>query len=574
MALTVKRFMRYFAIIRKKLLRNKKDQKSKEIAIYSKQLAKKIIALSATHSTRNYKLFLDIINDDEASVENKEVSEAVNTFLNEYFCKSSVIFYASAYRTGTGDKNLYKPAYDKLYPFVLRNFNLNSFSNKYKAMTLLSYLIINYHDRIFKDIDKALLRTTMDELSIVDHRKIFQIFRKHMSPKEVFDNFFDITKGEASVQYLFCLYLLTVSLNNVDRDASLQFIRSRLPLARDKNPGDDVRRSILQKYTSGDISIRNQGDIKYLKNVKLPKKRKIAFLVSGQLRNCTFASLFPEKYLRGNYDVDVFVSTWNVRGGPPPFLTSLRGYTPGIRILIQKAAIKYNISAKEFSEVYHRSVDEVVTDDQVNKSFNPDWSEIDVEGVSTPLFDSNQSRMHFKLERVFSAARNVGEYECFVRMRPDLSFGFSKQQIVDAIESCFSLPKIVYLRQFVMMYDSHMPMVDDNFAVASPQAMEVYASLWARKQSNLPSLPLREGGTEIVPHSSLAYWLMMNSVQIEFLTPVSKWKFNGTALIDARTFIEHLNQLVGNRGINEAFVRELVSDLSAKLEASNAAVKS
>ena len=386
MALTVKRFMRYFARIRKKLLRNKKDQKSKEIAIYSKQLAKKIIALSATHSTRNYKLFLDIINDDEASVENKEVSEAVNTFLNEYFCKSSVIFYASAYRTGTGDKNLYKPAYDKLYPFVLRNFNLNSFSNKYKAMTLLSYLIINYHDRIFKDIDKALLRTTMDELSIVDHRKIFQIFRKHMSPKEVFDNFFDITKGEASVQYLFCLYLLTVSLNNVDRDASLQFIRSRLPLARDKNPGDDVRRSILQKYTSGDISIRNQGDIKYLKNVKLPKKRKIAFLVSGQLRNCTFASLFPEKYLRGNYDVDVFVSTWNVRGGPPPFLTSLRGYTPGIRILIQKAAIKYNISAKEFSEVYHRSVDEVVTDDQVNKSFNPDWSEIDVEGVSTPLF--------------------------------------------------------------------------------------------------------------------------------------------------------------------------------------------
>jgi hypothetical protein len=141
------------------------------VAIYSTAMSEKIVKLSAKCSAINYRSFMDILNDDHVSVENKEISNAVNLVVNSYFVKPSILFYAFGYRAGVGDKELYKSAYEKLYPFVLQNYGLNLIVNKNKAMNLLSYLIINYHGRILKDIDKALLRTMMDRLSIVDHRK-------------------------------------------------------------------------------------------------------------------------------------------------------------------------------------------------------------------------------------------------------------------------------------------------------------------------------------------------------------------------------------------------------------------
>jgi hypothetical protein len=172
--------------------------------------------------------------------------------------------------------------------------------------------------------------------------------------------------------------------------------------------------------------------------------------------------------------------------------------------------------------------------------------------------------MFFKLAKIFFAARNTDQYDCFVRIRPDLSFNLEKQAIIDAVESCFSIPKVVHIKR-ERMYYSQMPLVDDNFAVASPQAMQIYASLWARKESNVPGLPLMEGTGKFSAHSSLGYWLMMNGVQIEFLAPASGWKFNQVASIGAQTFVDHLKQLAGNPGIHQRFVGELVDQLGSKV---------
>ena len=176
----------------------------------TKDRAKELLRLSGNTSPENYKDFLDTLNVE--AMKSDEVANAVHTFFSRYFIHSNVVFYAFTYRSGVGDKGLYKDVYDSIYPIVRELFVSTIDIDKRKAMNILSYLIINHHDRILKDIDKSLLRSAMEEVSVVDHRRVFNIFRDHVKPKDIFDYFFDTSNQEVSTQYLFCLYLVAVSL--------------------------------------------------------------------------------------------------------------------------------------------------------------------------------------------------------------------------------------------------------------------------------------------------------------------------------------------------------------------------
>ena len=48
-----------------------------------------------------------------------EVANAVHTFFSRYFIHSNAVFYAFTYRSGVGDKGLYKAIYTTaIYPIV------------------------------------------------------------------------------------------------------------------------------------------------------------------------------------------------------------------------------------------------------------------------------------------------------------------------------------------------------------------------------------------------------------------------------------------------------------------------
>lgn len=518
-----------------------------------KYVAEKILSYTAEGiSQKNYFKVMDML----AIVNNLEKSEsifkALNIFFSHYSSYSKIIDYAYLHYKGIGQTKafvrVYKYLHSKILGFFRQTFNVQK--DYQKSLNLSCVLIIMGNtDLILKY--RGEFQEVLHNIRVTDHHSFFRVIRNNnINGLSFLENCFSKIENNESVSYLFMIFCAAYNLE--DNSSYFSYIREKISGSYECESDDIARKLILKNY----FLKKDESKIFHSKKSSV----KVAVLITGQIRDCSYmADFFKSINMRG-IEFDLYLSTWKETGSPPSHLSSLRGYDPSIRNFIRNRALKYGVSNKDFAVNYNLKRGFDVDSLSLTKLFgNLKWLNIDEEGVTTDSFNSNQERMFYQISKAYSQAK-PGKYDVYIRTRPDLSLNLDLKTLESLILNCSKCEDLAYVKDYPLN-NTYLPFVDDNFAICSPKAMSIYASLFdILKNDNITGIPLFNNGETIKQHSSLAYALLLSSIRIEFIKNISDWKLRDIGMISALEYTNYLKTL-DKSNLNENFINSVISKL-------------
>lgn len=487
------------------------------------------------------------------------VGQAISIFLIAYSSYARFAVYSYQTRDLGPLESFYKSGVQAISPIVFRVLSSlqNEADKSFSAVNLALFAFLHYPAAFIKERD-ALLRRTLFFIDLPKHRLMFRAFRHKFTPEELYEHFFVLDPPFVTPSYLFALFLISRHLPEAKKRAVEDALRAHLPACANAGGIGAEHIKVLELALAAPTLKQASPTIHQSAAQDRPKA---ALLISGQMRDYAgLAKLVRE--LRGEaLELDVFISTWGDRGIKPPQLyQELRGYHPAMHKAIMQTAWKYDITGADFLENYHlQGPPSEVSTAELQEAFAPKWSAIETEGQETPVFKDNQQRMFHKIASAYKAATKAGSYDVFIRARPDLHFDFTGKQIIACIERCTTEKSLAMVRR-TPLYDAQAPFIDDNFCVASPAAMEIYQDAYkAFKETKFACL--RDAATgAFKAHESLAYWLLLNGVGIDFLPQDTVWRYSNGELRSIAEYRRFLEALRGER-VNADFVATLAEEL-------------
>lgn len=195
-------------------------------------------------------------------------------------------------------------------------------------------------------------------------------------------------------------------------------------------------------------------------------KKKIAVLISGQMRSHLNCSNFIDQFFRKNFDTDVYISTWDVFG------ISIRFYK-----------YKNLNSAKDTSS-------KIVSKEYLKDIFKTNYIKIEkfvpkisnsFKGVKCPyLLRSNEPvasksaiPMFYKIYDCYNMKKNNVNYDLVVRLRPDLYFKDNHAELLNFFRN--SENDKLYFSSFGINKNFQL---SDRFAFGSNIVMRSYCNVW------------------------------------------------------------------------------------------------
>lgn len=247
------------------------------------------------------------------------------------------------------------------------------------------------------------------------------------------------------------------------------------------------------------------------------RRVKVALCVSGQMRGYGAALETWRQGLLGQAEFHIFVHTWSAigRAGAQPFrkvlpfegaafrdawrrIGMLEGFeTMQARYpaLLAALADGSRVDAETLRAAY--GAREVVVDDETRPEF---------------AGFTNQDKMHFKIHAADALARASGEaFDLVLRLRPDLSLGLVAFDWSDMAAACAAGPVIFADKPFGVHYGQ--PMIGDQVALGSPEAMGIYAGTW-KTYRDLAGLGLAAAPERFEGHLSLAQTCWLTGIDI------------------------------------------------------------
>lgn len=525
----------------------------KGIVPSEKYIADEILSYTAEGiSQKNYFKVMELLKSvhPSSAIESNLVFKALTVFFNFYGCYSRIVEYSHMHFTKFKIEKNYQKIYVYLRKMII-GFIKNSINIQHdnqKSANLMAVLItISGVDALEKHPME--FRKIAPYLSIPDHLKIFRTLRHKVDDTSFLDLIFNENNNFNSVSYLFILFCLSYRLENNEK--YIKFIEKNIIDSRVLRKGDDERKALMNNSLSDTSKI-----------LFPPSSRnniKVAVLITGQMRDYSIVSSYFSNLESEGISYDIYISTWNKSGQPPSHLGSLRGYDPKIRTAIKNRANKFMVSNSEFIENYHLKNNDSINEDMIRNNFkNLIWMKIDIEGETTNIFASNQDRLYFKVNQAYEEA-SKRSYDAYIRIRPDLNFLLDSTTLVNCIRQCVTNENLLFVRD-APLTDMYMPFLDDNFAIASPLAMKSYADLYNVSLLGGGKLPLDPIRDDIRPHSSLAYQLLLNKINVKFIKGIEDWKYNDIKTICATDYINYL-RLLDKDNLNTQFIDSVIFKL-------------
>lgn len=554
-------------------------------------IANKIISYVTNGvSQKNYYKMMEILSYI-GNISNLEKSSsifsALNIFFSHYSSYARSLDYAFLHAYGPGKTkqflDVYKMLQVKLVGFFKHTLLVQK--NKSKALNLSCIIIlIGNKDFIvhFQDEFKDLLHS----IQITAQHSLFRIIRRNqLSGVNILTHCFSKFDGRESVSYLFMIFCAAYSHKN--KSEYFSYIQEKLTTSYECEDDDALRKIILINFFSVNNNYNNitfnrdpvnradsidgikkpvseNSSLEVLNDdIMLYRKApiKVAVLISGQIRNCSYIAEFFKNVNLSGIEFDLYISTWLDTGSPPPHLNSLRGYEPKIRGLIKNRAVKFGVSPNDFANKYHLRKEISVDSHSLTEIFGDiNWLNIDEEEVTTSKFESNQERMYYQISRAYKEASKK-DYDVYIRTRPDVSFNLDVNDLKTMVTDCSNNSRLIYTKG-VDLLNTYLPFIDDNFAICSPEAMKAYAGLYdILKDEKFTGLPLFNNGETIKQHSSLAYNLLLNNIELGSMDGnLTDWKFNDLGAISASEYVNYLKKL-DKSNLNVKFIDSVIFKL-------------
>ncbi|WP_283644308.1 hypothetical protein [Marinovum algicola] len=518
--------------------------------------------------------FFDHIMAHPSIAQQGKLTEICRNILEYHVENDSFSHYTFGLRGLRAEAKGFRKATQALRP-ILNDMLQRAYleNDRAKAMNILAGLINLCEADALKRPSEA-LKFAFADFSLPVHRHILRIMRKSISPSRMIKHVVDLEQESPTVVFLFFIYCITRLRPEADRKPILAYIERHLETAREHSKGDDKRRQILRNIVAQEASQTSAKPQVKAERPAAPRKRfglkslfpsfskkpalRGALLLSGQMRADDFAQNFRNSPLFDGIELTTLISTWADRGTPPANFGTLRGYEERIRPVIREVCLERSISMDEFNKTYDFSPPSRVEEAALYEAYGAEWVLIDEEGETCQKFKYNQERLFYKLFDVYHSAIETGEFDFFVRMRPDLSFEFNQDELRNAIEICARQPRTIFLRR-APLYDTHFPFFDDNFAIAGPEAIKHYCNVWHEYGKKYKDLPFDPVSGAINPHSTLGYSLMLADLDIRFIGPFQNWKYNSTRVC---TISEYVTFLRARPGAAPSVVSRLVDRLS------------
>jgi hypothetical protein len=124
---------------------------------------------------------------------------------------------------------------------------------------------------------------------------------------------------------------------------------------------------------------------------------------------------------------------------------------------------------------------------------------------------SNQHKMHYKIHAADALARQSGEFDLLMRIRPDLGLrdiGFSWRDLLDTARSG---PVLFAEKGYGIHFGGLM--IGDQCAIATPQTMQIYADTWTLFPDLVP-LGFAKMPGQFTGHVSLAQTCWLNGLDV------------------------------------------------------------
>ena len=178
---------------------------------------------------------------------------------------------------------------------------------------------------------------------------------------------------------------------------------------------------------------------------------KVAVLISGQIRQ-GFGDVITtlQHSLPNTVSADLILSTWAKTG---------------------------RSKRAEEGEQKIRAEDEIAA-----LGLTEAFAKIDIEDEDGLEFSNNQEKQHYKLWRTFEQAEALGDYDLYLRMRPDLLLetSLAPEMFSRALRARQGDQLIWGPAPLCARTDLHEPYiyVSDNFALAQPAAYRRFANTW------------------------------------------------------------------------------------------------
>lgn len=211
---------------------------------------------------------------------------------------------------------------------------------------------------------------------------------------------------------------------------------------------------------------------------------RVALCLSGQLRGYDRAFETWRKRVLPGAEVEIFVHSWTGIGGgnahPSHKVLPFAGRAFSAAWRATALAQGYETLQASLPALFaclRRSAQ--VGRDQVCAVYGTDHVVLQDDGAAEFVGFSNPQKMHFKIAAADRLARQAGEFDLFLRLRPDLEARLAGFDWRDLLQACQSAPLIFAEKPYGLHYGNLM--IGDQLAIATPETMACYAEtfdLW------------------------------------------------------------------------------------------------
>jgi len=427
---------------------------------------------------------------------------------------------------------------------------------------------ILFEDEINREEFLEFFRRHTDSFSFEDISLIYKNLSKKYSIEvnELYAGL-DILKSNSESIFIYTL-LSYIHNEKPDERKYIDIYRELLTRDRSVNENDYDFVEMTLTHLSSVISKRGYTSKFIDKDIYIERKvPKIALCISGQLRGFRDAySTWKNTFLK-DFEVDIFVHTWNFSGFRKPVLSHCDRVFSGDFLKVYRDTLMRSSNYENIMKLYP-SIEKYfsrlgyITYEELAEFYDTKFIKIENEDEDRFRDLTNIQKMYYKMSECYAMAKNIDSYDVYIRIRPDLLIDYRQKpnwsEIFENIKN--GMPKI---------YVDHKPeltsgvkfVIGDQFAIGDERSMDIYHSVWEtshrfRNERFLGEWPL-------APHSSIAYRLYYANLDVNIIDGML---FKGLANVklNAKKVYELIKHDVSEREMTKAdrvFLEALERDL-------------
>lgn len=248
-------------------------------------------------------------------------------------------------------------------------------------------------------------------------------------------------------------------------------------------------------------------------------KPKVAICLSGQLRGYEKALATWRRSILRAIEPVFFVHSWTGigRSDAQPFRSVLPFAGNAFPEAYRQVALSigYDAMRDKYPAIFEALArGNVATVEHLKAVYETDHVVLEDDTDAQFASFSNQQKMHYKIRAADQLAQACGGFDLHMRLRGDLAINLVGFDWRDLASACAQRPVIFAEKPYGLHYNNLM--IGDQCAVASPDAMNVYAGTW----NSFPALADADVGRcpkSFTGHVSLAMTTYTHGMSVERL---------------------------------------------------------